>query len=143
MDIVWLDEMQLQLQLQWLRQPASLIQLLQRPAWLDAWVHGEEERASFLWRGLPNHVILHILKLRTIEEWTTKFDCVLKLRLKRRAINKWKWKTLLLSALRPARLAGLSRYEMFDAMFAAVRDVRRARASARVRVRDRTLWASA
>ena len=83
--------------------------------WLDAWVHGEEERASFLWRGLPNHVILHILKLRTIEEWTTKFDCVLKLRLKRRAINKWKWKTLLLRALRPARLAGLSRYEMFDA----------------------------
>jgi len=99
MDIVWLDEMQLQLQLQWLRQPASLIQLLQRPVWLDAWVHGEEERASFLWRGLPNHVILHILKLRNIEKWTTKFDCVLKLRLKRRAINKCKWKNLLLGVL--------------------------------------------
>ena len=95
------DEMQLRLQLQWRWQPASLLQLLQRPVWLDAWVHGEEERASFLWRGLPNHVILHILKLRTIEKWTTKFDCVLKLRLKRRAINKWKWKTLLLRALPP------------------------------------------
>ena len=75
MGIVWLDEMQLQLL--WLLQPASLLQLLQRPVWLDAWVHGEEERASLLWRGLPNHVILHILKLRTINKWKPKFDCVL------------------------------------------------------------------
>ena len=54
--------------------------------WLDAWVHGEEERASLLWRGLPNHVILHILKLRTINKWKPKFDCVL-LHLKLRVAN--------------------------------------------------------
>ena len=66
MGIVWLDEMQLQLL--WLLQPASLLQLLQRPVWLDAWVHGEEERASLLWRGLPNDVILHILKLRAAKK---------------------------------------------------------------------------
>ena len=45
------------LQVQWLRQPASLLRLLQRPVWLDAWLRGEEERASLLWRGLPNHVM--------------------------------------------------------------------------------------
>ena len=56
------DEMLLQLQ--WLRQPASLLRLLERPVWLDAWLRGEEERASLLWRGLPNHLLLHILKLR-------------------------------------------------------------------------------
>ena len=43
--------------MQWLRQPASLLRLLQRPVWLDAWLRGEEERASLLWRGLPNHVM--------------------------------------------------------------------------------------
>ena len=62
MDITWRDEMLLQLQ--WLRQPASLLRLLERPVWLDAWLRGEEERASLLWRGLPNHLLLHILKLR-------------------------------------------------------------------------------
>ena len=36
MDILWRDEMPLQLQ--WLRQPASLLRLLQRPVWLDAWL---------------------------------------------------------------------------------------------------------
>jgi|TARA_B110000902_G_scaffold219517_1_gene253954 hypothetical protein len=65
-----------------LRQPASLLRLLQRPVWLDAWRRGEEERASPLWRGLPNHVMLHILKLRTVNNWKTKFDCVI-LHLKR------------------------------------------------------------
>ena len=42
---VWLDKMQLQLQLQWLRlrHPASLLRLLQRPVLLDAWLRGEEE----------------------------------------------------------------------------------------------------
>ena len=55
MDIMWRDEMPLQMQ--WLRQPASLLRLLQRPVWLDAWLRGEEERASLLWRGLPNHVM--------------------------------------------------------------------------------------
>ena len=54
-DIMCCDEMPLQLQ--WLRQPASLLRLLQRPVWLDAWLRGEEERASLLWRGLPNHVM--------------------------------------------------------------------------------------
>jgi len=68
-DIMWRDEMPLQLQ--WLRQPASLLWLLQRPVWLDAWRRGEEERASLLWRGLPNHVMLHILKLRTVNKWKT------------------------------------------------------------------------
>ena len=63
MDITWRDEMPLQLQ--WLRQPASLLRLLQRPVWLDAWLRGEEERASLLWRWLPNHLLLYILKLRT------------------------------------------------------------------------------
>ena len=29
------------------------------------WCRGEEERASLLWRGLPNHLLLYILKLRT------------------------------------------------------------------------------
>ena len=62
MDITWRDEMLPQLQ--WLRQPASLLRLLERPVWLDAWLRGEEERASLLWRGLPNHLLLHILKLR-------------------------------------------------------------------------------
>ena len=63
MDIMWRDEMPLQMQ--WLRQPASLLRLLQRPVWLDTWLYGEEERASLLWRGLPNHLLLYILKLRT------------------------------------------------------------------------------
>ena len=56
------DEMLLQLQ--WLRQPASLLRLLERPVWLDAWLRGEEERASLLWRRLPNDLLLHLLKLR-------------------------------------------------------------------------------
>jgi len=61
-DIMCCDEMPLQLQ--WLRQPASLLRLLQRPVWLDAWRYGEEGRASLLWRGLPNHLLLlYILKL--------------------------------------------------------------------------------
>ena len=51
-------------QLQWLRQPASLLRLLERPVWIDAWLRGEEERASLLWRRLPNDLLLHILKLR-------------------------------------------------------------------------------
>ena len=55
------DEMPLQLQ--WPRQPASLLRLLQRPVWLDAWLLGEEERASLLWRGLPDHLLHHILQL--------------------------------------------------------------------------------
>ena len=58
--------MQLRLQLQWRWQPVSLLQLLQRPVWLDAWVRGEEERAALLWAQLPNHVVLKILELRTI-----------------------------------------------------------------------------
>ena len=62
MDITWHDEMLPQLQ--WLRQPASLLRLLERPVWLDAWLCGEEERASLLWRRLPNDLLLHILKLR-------------------------------------------------------------------------------
>ena len=61
MDITWRDEMPLQLQ--WLRQPASLLRLLQRPMWLEAWLLGEEERASLLWRGLPDNLLLHILQL--------------------------------------------------------------------------------
>ena len=56
------DEMLLQLQC--LRQPASLLRLLERPVWLDAWLCGEEERASLLWRRLPNDLLLHLLKLR-------------------------------------------------------------------------------
>ena len=49
---VWLDKMQLQLQWLRLRQPASLLRLLQRPVLLDAWLRGEEEEhASFLWRS--------------------------------------------------------------------------------------------
>ena len=56
------DEMLLQLQ--WLRQPASLLRLLERPVWLDAWLRGEEERASLFWRRLPNDLLLHLLKLR-------------------------------------------------------------------------------
>ena len=56
------DEMLLQLQ--WLRQPASLLRLLERPVWLDAWLRGEEERASLLWRRLPNDLLLDLLKLR-------------------------------------------------------------------------------
>ena len=42
---VWLDNDKMQLQLQWLRlrQPASLLRLLQRPVLLDAWLRGEEE----------------------------------------------------------------------------------------------------
>ena len=54
---VWLDNDKMQLQLQWLRlrQPASLLRLLQRPELLDAWLRGEEEEhASFLWRGEVN-----------------------------------------------------------------------------------------
>ena len=62
MDITWRDEMLPQLQ--WLRQPASLLRLLERPVWLDAWLRGEEERASLLWRRLPNDLLLHLLKLR-------------------------------------------------------------------------------
>ena len=62
MDITQRDEMLPQLQ--WLRQPASLLRLLERPVWLDAWLRGEEERASLLWRRLPNDLLLHLLKLR-------------------------------------------------------------------------------
>ena len=68
MDITWRDEMLPQLQ--WLRQPASLLRLLERPVWLDAWLRGEEERASLLWRRLPNHLLLHILKLRAAKKRT-------------------------------------------------------------------------
>ena len=64
--IVRRDEMQLRLQLQWRRQPALLLQLLQRPVWLDAWMRGEEERVALLWSRLPNRLILKILEMRTI-----------------------------------------------------------------------------
>jgi len=123
MDIVWLDEMQLQLQLQlqWLRQPASLIQLLQRPVWLDAWVHGEEERASFLWRQPRDPPHPEATHHRGVDDQV-------RLRPEAKAQEARHQQvevedTLLLRALppedayraRPARLAGLSRYEMFDA----------------------------
>ena len=51
MDITWRDEMLPQLQ--WLRQPASLLRLLERPVWLDAWLRGEEERASLASAAQP------------------------------------------------------------------------------------------
>ena len=40
--------------------------------WLDAWLRGEEERASLLWRGLPNHLLLHILQLRAAKKRTER-----------------------------------------------------------------------
>ena len=129
MGIVWLDEMQLQLQLLWLLQPASLLQLLQRPVWLDAWVHGEEERASLLWRGLPNHVILHILKLRTINKWKPKFDCVL-LHLKLRVAN--------IKVLRARE-----REMVACGHASSCARAHQANSGVRIRERDRTLWVCA
>ena len=54
---------QLPWQLHWLRQPTALRVLLGRPAWLDDWRRGEEERAAQLWSKLPNDLILRIISL--------------------------------------------------------------------------------
>lgn len=64
-DQFWLNDVPPQLH--WLREPASLRLLLQRPAWLDEWLRGEEERASLLWRRLPNDLILKILQIKRQE----------------------------------------------------------------------------
>ena len=68
-DQFWLNDVPPQLH--WLREPASLRLLLQRPAWLDEWLRGEEERASLLWRRLPNDLILKILQIKRQERQST------------------------------------------------------------------------
>ena len=69
-DQLWLNDVPPQLH--WLREPASLRLLLQRPAWLDEWRRGEEERASLLWRRLPNDLILKILQSKRHERRVLK-----------------------------------------------------------------------
>ena len=69
-DQFWLNDVPPQLH--WLREPASLRLLLQRPAWLDEWRRGEEERASLLWRRLPNDLILKILQIKRQERRVLK-----------------------------------------------------------------------
>ena len=69
-DQFWLNDVPPQLH--WLREPASLRLLLQRPAWLDEWLRGEEERASLLWRRLPNDLILKILQSKRQERRVLK-----------------------------------------------------------------------
>ena len=69
-DQFWLNDVPPQLH--WLREPASLRLLLQRPAWLDEWRRGEEERASLLWRRLPNDLILKILQSKRQERRVLK-----------------------------------------------------------------------
>ena len=64
-DQFWLNDVPPQLH--WLREPASLRLLLQRPAWLDEWRRDEEERASLLWRRLPNDLILKILQIKPLQ----------------------------------------------------------------------------
>ena len=52
MDITWRKRPNEMLpQLQWLRQPASLLRLLQRPVLLDAWLRGEEEEHASIPRN--------------------------------------------------------------------------------------------
>ena len=69
-DQFWLNDVPPQLH--WLREPASLRLLLQRPAWLDEWLRGEEERASLLWRRLPNDLILKIRQIKRQERRVLK-----------------------------------------------------------------------
>ena len=40
--------------------------------WLEAWLLGEEERASLLWRRLPNDLILKILQIKRQERRVLK-----------------------------------------------------------------------
>ena len=55
---------QLPPQLRWLRQPASLRLLLQRPVWLDEWMRCEVARALPLWAMLPDDIIELVLAER-------------------------------------------------------------------------------